>query len=249
MTRQFSSLLLILLFIFPSFAGNEISAQMLVGSYNIRYQNKEDNERGNSWKQRCPVICDQVNFLAPDIFGAQEVLHPQLLDLLQGLDGYDYIGVGRDDGKTEGEYAAIFYKKDHIRLLDNGNFCADQNVDQEIHISKDVFNAKAVFPIYNSWTVLTYKAVTNTSETNGHEILTNNRFCRDLKMYSVHLITLLDLSCKFLRADFSQLFTVTMLAFMTMFKVPSSLSIISRQAGSKNFLRLMMPNFGLTNAL
>lgn len=42
--------------------------------------------------------------------------------------------------------------------LDNGNFCADQNVDQEIHISKDVFNAKAVFPIYNSWTVLTYKA-------------------------------------------------------------------------------------------
>jgi endonuclease/exonuclease/phosphatase family metal-dependent hydrolase len=95
---------------------------MLVGSYNIRYQNKEDNERGNSWKQRCPVICDQVNFLAPDIFGAQEVLHPQLLDLLQGLDGYDYIGVGRDDGKTEGEYAAIFYKKDHIRLLDNGNF-------------------------------------------------------------------------------------------------------------------------------
>lgn len=122
MTRQFSSLLLTLLFIFPSFAGNEISAQMLVGSYNIRYQNKEDNERGNSWKQRCPVICDQVNFLAPDIFGAQEVLHPQLLDLLQGLDGYDYIGVGRDDGKTEGEYAAIFYKKDHIRLLDNGNF-------------------------------------------------------------------------------------------------------------------------------
>ncbi|MBQ1773054.1 MAG: endonuclease/exonuclease/phosphatase family protein [Prevotella sp.] len=122
MTRQFSSLLLTLLFLFPSFAGNEISAQMLVGSYNIRYQNKEDNERGNSWKQRCPVICDQVNFLAPDIFGAQEVLHPQLLDLLQGLDGYDYIGVGRDDGKTEGEYAAIFYKKDHIRLLDNGNF-------------------------------------------------------------------------------------------------------------------------------
>ena len=122
MTRQFSSLLLTLLFIFPSFAGNEISAQMLVGSYNIRYLNQEDIVRGDSWKQRCPIICNEVNFMAPDIFGAQEVLHPQLLDLLQGLDGYDYIGVGRDDGKTEGEYAAIFYKKDHIRLLDNGNF-------------------------------------------------------------------------------------------------------------------------------
>ena len=99
-----------------------LHAQMLVGSYNIRYQNKDDNERGNSWKQRCPIICNEVNFMAPDIFGAQEVLHPQLLDLLQGLDGYDYIGVGRDDGKTAGEYAAIFYKKDRVRLLNQGNF-------------------------------------------------------------------------------------------------------------------------------
>ena len=99
-----------------------LHAQMLVGSYNIRYQNKDDNERGNSWKQRCPIICNEVNFMAPDIFGAQEVLHPQLLDLLLGLDGYDYIGVGRDDGKTAGEYAAIFYKKDRVRLLDQGNF-------------------------------------------------------------------------------------------------------------------------------
>jgi len=38
------------------------------------------------------------------------------------LDGYDYIGVGRDDGKERGEYAAIFYKKDQLRLLDSGNF-------------------------------------------------------------------------------------------------------------------------------
>ena len=42
--------------------------------------------------------------------------------MLATLDGYDYIGVGRDDGKRGGEYAAIFYKKDHIRLLDNGQF-------------------------------------------------------------------------------------------------------------------------------
>jgi endonuclease/exonuclease/phosphatase family metal-dependent hydrolase len=99
-----------------------LSAQMLVGSYNIRYKNAEDVQRGNSWEQRCKVICDQVNFFSPDVFGAQEVLHPQLLDLMKGLDGYDYIGVGRYDGKTEGEYAAIFYKKDHVRLLDKGHF-------------------------------------------------------------------------------------------------------------------------------
>ena len=98
------------------------SAQMLVGSYNIRYKNAQDSLRGDLWAKRCQVICDQVNFMSPDIFGAQEVLYPQLQDMLRGLDGYDYIGVGRDDGKQAGEYAAIFYKKNRVRLLSQGNF-------------------------------------------------------------------------------------------------------------------------------
>ena len=99
-----------------------LHAQMLVGSYNIRYKNSEDSIHGNGWAKRCQVICDQVNFFSPVVFGAQEVLHPQLLDMKKGLDGYDYIGVGRDDGKEAGEYAAIFYKKNLVRLLRNGNF-------------------------------------------------------------------------------------------------------------------------------
>ena len=100
-----------------------VSAQpMLVGSYNIRYKNAGDSARGDQWQKRCQVICDQVNFMAPDIFGAQEVLHEQLTDMLARLDGYDCIGVGRDDGKTKGEYAAIFYKKERVRLLEQGNF-------------------------------------------------------------------------------------------------------------------------------
>lgn len=79
-----------------------MSAQSLfVGSYNIRYHNSDDDRNGNVWKTRCKVICDQVNFESPDIFGAQEVLHAQLGDLLGALDGYDYIGVGRDNGKTK----------------------------------------------------------------------------------------------------------------------------------------------------
>lgn len=100
-----------------------LSAQtMLVGSYNIRYKNNGDSVRGDVWQKRCQVICDQVNFMAPDIFGAQEVLHGQLADMLARLDGYDFIGVGRDDGQTKGEYAAIFYKKDNMELLDHGHF-------------------------------------------------------------------------------------------------------------------------------
>ena len=107
-----------------------LSAQMLVGSYNIRYKNGGDSIAGNVWAKRCQVICDQVNFMSPDVFGAQEVLYGQLLDMLSGLDGYDYIGVGRDDGNKGGEYACIFYKTDRVRLLDQGNFWLSETPDR-----------------------------------------------------------------------------------------------------------------------
>ena len=101
----------------------QAGAQALyVGSYNIRYANNDDAKNGNAWQQRCQVVCGQLNFEHPDIFGAQEVLHQQLLDMLPLLDGYDYIGVGRDDGKQKGEYAPIFYDKLKLRLVDNGHF-------------------------------------------------------------------------------------------------------------------------------
>ena len=96
--------------------------EMLVGSYNIRYKNWNDSVNGNVWAKRCQVICDQVNFMNPLVFGTQEVLYNQLQDLQKGLDGYDYIGIGRDDGERGGEHEAIFYKKDKLTLLDSGNF-------------------------------------------------------------------------------------------------------------------------------
>lgn len=69
-----------------------------------------------------PVICDMVRYQDFDIWGAQEVLHNQLTDLLDCLTDYTYVGVGRDDGKTEGEYAPIFWKKSKFDLLDSGHF-------------------------------------------------------------------------------------------------------------------------------
>ena len=100
-----------------------LSAQRLyVGTYNIRYNNPNDEKEGNAWKQRCSHLCDFINFEQPEIFGTQEVLVDQLHDLNKGLDGYAYIGIGRNDGKEKGEYAAIFYKKERLRLLESGNF-------------------------------------------------------------------------------------------------------------------------------
>lgn len=110
-----------------------LSAQALfVGSYNIRNHNSGDDRDGNVWSVRCKVLCDQMNFEHPDIFGTQEVLDSQLQDLLAGLDGYSYVGVGRDDGKKAGEYAAIFYNTDKIKLLRSGNFWLNETPDKPV---------------------------------------------------------------------------------------------------------------------
>lgn len=103
---------------------------LYVGTYNIRNHNSDDDARGDRWENRCRVITEQINFEHPDVFGTQEVLHHQLGDLLDGLDGYGYIGVGRDDGKTAGEYAAIFYDKNRVALEEEGNFWLSETPDK-----------------------------------------------------------------------------------------------------------------------
>ena len=121
-------LFLLVLLVVATFQLN--AQQLLVGSYNIRYKNANDSVNGNVWTKRCQVICDQLNFMAPDIFGAQEVLYPQLQDMLKALDGYGYIGIGRDDGQQGGEYEAVFYKKDRLKLLDHGDFWLSETPDK-----------------------------------------------------------------------------------------------------------------------
>ena len=120
-----------LLFFALIVASLHLSAQqMLVGSYNIRYKNANDSINGEVWTKRCQVICDQVNFMAPEIFGTQEVLYVQLQDMKKALDGYDYIGIGRDDGLHGGEHEAIFYKTDKLQLLDHGDFWLSETPDK-----------------------------------------------------------------------------------------------------------------------
>ena len=109
----------------------DVLAQTLtVASYNIRYNNRDDSISGNGWHRRCPSLCNQILWEHPDIFGAQEVLHRQLLDFEKALPGYRWIGVGRDDGKQDGEYAAIFYDERRLELLDSGHFWLNETPDR-----------------------------------------------------------------------------------------------------------------------
>ena len=107
------------------------SAQELnIASYNIRQHNKKDYKSGNAWPQRVDALCDLIRFNDFEIFGAQEVYNDQLLDILARLPKYDYIGVGRDDGATKGEYSPIFYNKERFTLIDGGTFWLSETPDE-----------------------------------------------------------------------------------------------------------------------
>src|ERR1700730_3191314 len=94
----------------------QASAQQILNvmTFNIRYNNPGDSL--NSWSNRKDKLCSQIKFYETDILGVQEALDDQMTDLETCLIGYDHVGVGRDDGKTKGEYSAIFFKADKFRM-------------------------------------------------------------------------------------------------------------------------------------
>lgn len=97
------------------------SIQMRIITHNIRYATESPFKGEERWPIRCPVLCSQLVFNSisnPATFIClQEVLHSQLQDILGSLNEsadlngkWDYIGVGREDGKKAGEYSPIFYR-------------------------------------------------------------------------------------------------------------------------------------------
>ena len=119
--------LLIILFSLCCLSG--VGQELTVASYNIRNKNESDSIKGDDWHVRSKVLARQINWERPDLFGTQEGLHEQLVDLTAQLDGYKWIGVARDDGKQDGEYSAIFYKPDRVELLEQGNFWLNETPD------------------------------------------------------------------------------------------------------------------------
>ena len=117
MKKSLIYLLFVLLTIFTAHAQD-----LSVCTYNVRYKNSSDTDAGNGWNTRRTYLINLVNFQQPDLLGVQEAVKAQMTDLANGLKGYAYIGVGRNDGAESGEYSAIFYRKERMVLLDNGDF-------------------------------------------------------------------------------------------------------------------------------
>jgi endonuclease/exonuclease/phosphatase family metal-dependent hydrolase len=89
----------------------EVSAM----TFNIRYENRGDKGR-RSWGERVVGIVKMLRTEQPDFLGIQEGLHGQVADLRVSLPEYGFVGMGRSDGKREGEYSGIFYQRDRFAV-------------------------------------------------------------------------------------------------------------------------------------
>ena len=105
-----------------------------VVSYNIRYDNSQDGK--NQWDIRKETLASYLLKSSPDIIGMQEVLNNQLADLSNFLKEYKYVGVGREDGKTKGEYSPIFYRKSKLKVLMSSTFWLSET-PQKISVGWD----------------------------------------------------------------------------------------------------------------
>ncbi len=116
MKSQLFFFFLLILFILSC----ENKEDIKVITFNIRYNNVTDGK--NKWELRKRKVLDFIKSENPDIIGLQEVLHSQYTFLKKKLPKYDFVGVGRDDGKTKGEYAPILFRKDKYKVLRHSTF-------------------------------------------------------------------------------------------------------------------------------
>lgn len=127
------------------------SAQAInVMSYNIRYDNPGDST--HAWPYRKEMVANLIAYHEADLLGLQEALEHQVKYLDSALSEMDWVGVGRDDGKSQGEFSPVFYRKDKFELVDWGTFWLSETPDA-VSVGWD-----AALPRIATWTQLVHHA-------------------------------------------------------------------------------------------
>lgn len=103
------------------------ATELSVMSYNIRLNVESDGI--NQWSNRKVFWMNQVGFHHPDFIGVQEARPDQMRDIEEGLTGYAFVGVGRDDGADAGEYSAVFFDATRWKMLESSTFWLSETPD------------------------------------------------------------------------------------------------------------------------
>ena len=110
------------------YSNRPVKTKDTIISYNIRYDNRWDKE--NLWSLRKNRLSQLLMDYDPSIFGIQEGLLNQVEWIDSTLKNYNYIGVGRDDGKLKGEFCAIYFDTTQYEVKENSTFWLSNTPDQ-----------------------------------------------------------------------------------------------------------------------
>lgn len=80
-------------------------------SYNIRCGSCERADDVNHWSRRKFLVAEVIKKSQADVIGLQEAETFQIKDLAALLGDFDWVGVGRDDGKEGGEMNAVLVRR------------------------------------------------------------------------------------------------------------------------------------------
>ena len=121
---------LLILSLLPAQAKNDAGKKfngITAASLNIR--NSIANDGTNSWEFRAEAVIEMIKDVAPDVLGLQEATELQNNMLDYFLDNYKFVGVGREDGKHQGEHMSIFYNKKTTSIIKWGTFWLSETPD------------------------------------------------------------------------------------------------------------------------
>lgn len=118
---MFKTIFGIILICFPFLASSAEPIKIM--TYNIRFDNSSIfTTDPNRWSKRKDPMADMIRGYDVDILGIQEGLSWQVDDLAKRLPDMNWYGIGRENGKSKGEFTAIFFKKNKFDVLDKGTF-------------------------------------------------------------------------------------------------------------------------------
>jgi endonuclease/exonuclease/phosphatase family metal-dependent hydrolase len=96
-------------------------------SFNARTAHARDGD--NAWPHRKALFFQTIRAFNPDLLGTPEVVADQYDALTSELKDYTPVGVARDDGKRQGEWSLILFKKSRFTLEDSGTFWLSETPD------------------------------------------------------------------------------------------------------------------------
>lgn len=169
------------------------SQDLKVMTFNIRLSTEADKE--NSWTNRKNEAIRLLKYYHADFFGVQEAVPQQMIDIKNGMKNYQFVGVGRDDGADKGEYSAIFYDTEKLKVLQSGTFWLSETPDRPSKGWDAAYNRICTYALFKLkkggkkfWAFnIHFDHVGNVARTNSSKLILEKIKAFNIKNYPVVL--------------------------------------------------------------